>query len=222
MGPYYAIGKMNIWVVIPVFNEEQTIRHVITDVYQYSKKIIVINDGSSDSSRQILTQLPVILINNAVNMGYVPSLEKGIRHAFNEGADYVITFDSDEQHKGSDLLKFIVVINRVQPDFVLGKRSRKNRAMELFFSLYAKKRFGFSDPLCGMKAIKKGIFERYGYLEQRYTIGTQLVFDALKDGATFREIQLSTKARKDHSRFGSMLYGNWLELKALFHVVSGV
>ncbi len=213
---------MKIWVVIPVYNEDQIILRVITDVYHYIKKIIVVNDGSTDSSHQILTRLPVILINNSINLGYVHSLEKGMNYAFHKGADYVITFDGDGQHNARDLLKFLSVINHIQPDFVLGKRNQKNRAMEYFFSLYSRKLFGFSDPLCGMKAFKREIFVRYGYLEQRYTIGTQLVFDALKNGATFTEIPIHIIARKGDSRFGTKIKGNCLELKAFFHIVSGI
>lgn len=210
---------MEIALVIPAYNEEATIKKVIKEAFLYIKKIIVINDSSTDETERILEKLPVTIIRNQKNLGYAKTLEKGIRRAFSSGSDYVITFDADGQHKVSDLKKFISIIEKGKPDLVLGKRSFKNRFMEEVFGFYSKLRFGFYDPLCGMKAYKKSLFEQYDYLEKKYTIATELVFKAIKNEASFVEVPIKSEKRQTQSRFASSLKGNLLEFKALINIL---
>lgn len=210
---------MEIALVIPVFNEETTIKKVIKEAFSFVKKIIVVNDCSTDNSEKILKQLPVTIINNQKNLGYAKTLEKGMITSFKNGADYVITFDADGQHKASDLKKFISVIEKNKPDLVLGKRLFKNRFMEEIFGIFSKLKYGFSDPLCGMKAYKKTLFEKYNFLEKKYSIATELTFRAVRDGASFEEISIDSEKRLTESRFANDLKGNFLELKALINIL---
>lgn len=210
---------MKIWIVIPVYNEEKTIKEVVEKVYSYIKNIIIVDDCSTDNSEKILDKLPIIIIKNTKNQGYVKTLEKGIITSFKNGADYAITFDSDGQHKASDLKKFISIIEKSKPDLILGKRSFKNRFMEEVFGLYSRLRFGFSDPLCGMRAYKKDLFNKYGYLEKRYSIATELTFKAIKDGASFFEVPIMSEKRQTQSRFANNIKGNILEFKAFLNIL---
>lgn len=212
---------MKFFVVIPAHNEENTIARVISGIRKCITNIVVINDASSDKTGMILKKLPVHVISNPHNMGYVKSLERGLLYAFKKNADYVITFDADGQHKQTDLPHIISVIRKESPDFVLCKRAKKNRFAESLFGLYSKLRYGFSDPLCGLRAYKKEIFYIHGRaLEHKYTIGTELMFRAIKSGATFKEISIKTNRRKDSSRFGDGIIGNLRELHALLNVLS--
>lgn len=210
---------MEIALVIPAYNEETTIKSVVNGVSTYIKKIIVVNDCSSDSTEMILNKLHVIVINNDKNLGYTLTLEKGIKAAFKLGVNYIITFDADGQHQISDLVKFISVIKNKKPDLIIGNRSFKNRFMEEVFSIYAKYKYGFSDPLCGMKAYKRSLFEKYDRLESRYSIATEFTFRAIKDGASFFEIPIKTEKRLSKSRFANSLKGNFLELKAFLNIL---
>lgn len=211
---------LSLWVVIPAHNEEKTIKKVVQEVYPHSQNIIVIDDASTDKTSTILKTLLVHTIHNKQKLGYSKSLETGIKKAFENGADYAISFDADGQHRGSDLPKIIAAIKKYQPDFVLGRRTEKNRFMELFLGLYAKIRFGFSDPLCGLKAYKRDTFQKYNYLEKKFTIGTEIVFRALKEGAKFTEVEVTSQKRSDTSRFAGRIKGNLLELRALYNILS--
>ena len=210
---------MEIALVIPAYNEESTIENVVNEVSVYIKKIIIVNDCSNDLTEKILEKLPAKIINNQKNLGYTKTLEKGIKVAFNLNVDYVITFDADGQHQGSDLKKFILVINNERPDLIVGKRKFKNRFMEDIIGLYSKLRFGFSDPLCGMKAYKKSLFKKYGNLETKYSIATELTFRAIKDGAKYIEVPIQSEKRQTKSRFAGVLKGNMLELKAFLNIL---
>ncbi len=210
---------MKIFVVIPAFNEKKTIKQVVEDVMKYVRHIIVVDDCSTDNTFKITKKLGIEVVRNAKNLGYIRSIEKGIHHALNKGADYIITFDADGQHSIEDLAKFILAIEKYKPDLVLGVRSEYNRFMEYIWSYYTRIKYGFTDPLCGLKAYKKEIFLKYHTLENHYSIGTEILFKALKEGASFREVPVKIKKRTTVSRFGNQLVGNWLELKGLVNVI---
>lgn len=210
---------MNIWVVIPVYNEEKTVFKIIFEVKNYVKNILVVNDNSTDKTKTILEKLPVLILNNKRNLGYAKTLEKGLISAFQKNADYAITFDADGEHNATDLPKVLKIIEKYQPDLIIGNRSRKNRFMEHIFGIYSKICFGFSDPLCGFKVYKKDVFQKYGFLENVYTIATQFTFQAIKDGVNFKEVNINSEKRQDQARFANSLKGNLYELKALINII---
>ena len=210
---------MKIFVVIPAFNEEKMIKNVVKELLIHVKNIVVVNDSSTDNTVRILKSLPIKLITNTTNIGYTKSLEKGISYAVNVGADYVITFDADGQHIAEDVAKFTEIIEKFKPDLILGVRSDYNRFMEHVWSYYTRFKYGFTDPLCGLKAYKRNILLKYPVLEKHYTIGTEIIFKALKDGASFKEVPVKIKKRSTVSRFGNQFVGNWLEFKGLVSVI---
>jgi len=211
---------MNFTTVIPVYNEASNIKNVIKDVKKYSKKIIVINDKSTDKTKSLINKMSVYVINNKINLGYSKSLEKGINKAFKTNANYVITFDGDGQFYASDIKKIVKIILKSRPDIIVGNRMEKNRFMEVVFGLYSKKKYGFSDPLCGLKAYNYKIYKKYGKpFENFYSIGTELLFKAANNNAKIIEIKIKTKKRKNKSRFGNSIFGNLYELRAFINIL---
>lgn len=207
-------------VVIPAFNEEKTIVSVVNNVRRYVKDIIVVNDASTDGTKQVLDKVPVFVINNKSRKGYAKSLETGINEVFKNKFDYAITIDADGEHEAENLKKFISALNSRSPDFVIGKRKLKNRLVEHLVGNYTRLRFGVSDPFCGMKSFKRQVFQNYGYLEQRYTIGTEMLFKALKSGSTFMEVEISVSKRFGDSRFGNFPKADLMELKAFINIMA--
>jgi len=210
-----------VWIVIPAHNEQATLAQVIKGIRQYVDQVVVVNDASTDITAQVAKQMGVNLISNQRNLGYAKSLERGLRLAFAKGASYCICWDADGQHVLKNLPKILTIIKSDQPDIIVGKRQQHNRWMERVWGIYSRFRFGFSDPLCGLKAYSHRVWERYGYVEGKYTIATELLFKAVADGMTWREVEVAVKRRVDQSRFGNSIKGNWLELRALVNVVFG-
>ena len=97
-------------VLIPTFNNERKVGNVIRSVQEYSKDVIVVNDGSTDSTEKILQQFQNInLVSYTPNKGKGYALRKGFKRAIELGYDYVISIDSDGQHFAEDLPKFLKV-----------------------------------------------------------------------------------------------------------------
>ena len=211
---------MKIWLVIPAYNEQATLARVIEGVKKYVDQVVVVNDASTDTTAQVAKQMRVNLISNQQNLGYAKSLERGLRLAFAKGASYCICWDADGQHVLKNLPKILTIIKSDQPDIIVGKRQQHNRWMERVWGIYSRSRYGFSDPLCGLKVYSKQVWEKYGDVETKYTIATELLFKAVEDGMKWGEIEVAVKKRVDQSRFGDAVKGNWLELRALINVIS--
>ena len=93
------LKELEIVVVIPTYNNGKTLAAVIEEVCRYAGDIIVINDGSTDDTANILKQYPAIrTITHPVNKGKGTALKHGLSQAQKEGFRYAITIDSDGQH----------------------------------------------------------------------------------------------------------------------------
>src|SRR6267154_1188862 len=116
--------KLKVAVLIPTYNNEQTLAGVIRDVQEYSDDIIVVNDGSTDSTADLLKKFQRIsLVSYAVNRGKGYALRKGFQRALDLGYDYVISIDSDGQHFAEDLPKFLYALQDHPAAIIMGVRN---------------------------------------------------------------------------------------------------
>jgi glycosyltransferase involved in cell wall biosynthesis len=112
-------------VIIPTYNNEKTLEKIILDTLLYTNKIIVVNDGATDSTAQILEQFKneITIITHPVNSGKGMALRNGFKTAVEKGYDYAITIDSDGQHFPSDLEKFLDKIRHQPGSLIIGERN---------------------------------------------------------------------------------------------------
>jgi len=89
---------VQICIVIPAFNAERTITGVVEEVRRLDMPILVVNDGSTDSTADRLERLGVTVIRHCVNLGKGAALRTGFAWAVGKGFSGVITLDSDGQH----------------------------------------------------------------------------------------------------------------------------
>ncbi len=102
-----TISDRKICVVIPTYNNEKTLKRVIDGVLEYTGNIIAVNDGSTDSTPQILKNYPQIdVISLPENKGKGNALKTGFRKAIDSGYSYAVTIDSDGQHYPDDFPVF--------------------------------------------------------------------------------------------------------------------
>ncbi|MEJ7644379.1 MAG: glycosyltransferase family 2 protein [Chryseolinea sp.] len=125
LGQIRALFKSRkVCVLIPTFNNEQTLEKVITEVLQYTPDVIVVNDGSTDATRLILAKFPLIeKVSYDTNEGKGFALRTGFKRALGAGYDYVITIDSDGQHYASDLPAFLIKIETSPESIIIGARN---------------------------------------------------------------------------------------------------
>jgi glycosyltransferase involved in cell wall biosynthesis len=90
-------------VVIPAYNEAQTIRAIAQGALRWTPLVIVVDDGSADATAAALDGLPITLLRNPANSGKAASLGRGFAQALDCGADAVVTLDGDGQHRPEDI-----------------------------------------------------------------------------------------------------------------------
>lgn len=117
--------------VIPAFNEEKVIESVVTKIVRKLPwaEIVVVDDGSSDSTWQTVQRLPVHRLRHMINLGQGASLQTGISYAERLDVKYIVTFDADGQHRLSDLPRFITKIRDEGYDIVIGSRFLRRKSI---------------------------------------------------------------------------------------------
>ncbi len=111
-------------VLIPTYNNEQTLKQVIESVLEYTSNILVINDGSTDSTLSILANFPQVKnVGYAVNQGKGFALRTGFKAALDLGYENAISIDSDGQHFAKDLPKFLEYLETKGQALVIGARN---------------------------------------------------------------------------------------------------
>lgn len=117
------IDKLKICVLIPTYNNHKTLERVIDGVLLYTDNVIVINDGSTDTTATILekyTSISVLTIEK--NKGKGNALQIGFRDAISKGYEYAITIDSDGQHFPHDIPDFVTKLEENQLVLLIGSR----------------------------------------------------------------------------------------------------
>jgi polyprenyl-phospho-N-acetylgalactosaminyl synthase len=112
---------VRVWVVIAAYNEASVIGRVINDVKRGGYTVVVVDDGSSDRTAEASAAAHV-LIRHPVNLGQGAALQTGVDFALESGADVIVTFDADGQHRAVDIEKLVQAIRIADADFALGSR----------------------------------------------------------------------------------------------------
>ena len=112
---------MRILTAIPVYNEEAHLEPVLTEVLRHAEHVLVIDDGSTDRTPELLQRFPAIrVIRHEINRGYGAGLDSAFRHTVAEGFDGLVTIDCDGQHEPKRIPE--IAAKLAEADIVSGSR----------------------------------------------------------------------------------------------------
>lgn len=115
--------KLQCCIIIPTYNNAHTLQSVIDSVLQYVADVIVVNDGSTDSTSDVLVSNTAIkVISYHTNRGKGYALKQGFKLATTMGYRYAITIDSDGQHQSSDIALFLNKVQQYPDSLIVGSR----------------------------------------------------------------------------------------------------
>lgn len=141
-------------IIIPVFNEEQVIKGVVDTTTNAFRKVICIDDGSSDNTKSEILKTSAKLVSHTINLGQGASLQTGIEYARKDpSTKYFVTFDADGQHQLEDVEMMIKYIrDHPEVDIVLGSRFLgKTENMSTMKRWVLKLAIAFSNKTSGIK-----------------------------------------------------------------------
>lgn len=125
------LRNLRCCVVMPTYNNAGTLRDVISEVLGYCADVIVVNDGSTDATAQIINSFDTRIrsLSMESNRGKGIALQCGMAYAVRLGYKYAITIDSDGQHYPSDLPIFAEAIENEYGTLLVGARNLRAEGM---------------------------------------------------------------------------------------------
>ena len=112
----------SIWLIIPAYNEAAIIGRVVTEVVERGYNVAVVDDGSTDETGRRAGAAGAIVVTHPINLGQGAALQTGIQFALRQGAEIIVTFDADGQHRPADIECLIEALTTNNADFALGSR----------------------------------------------------------------------------------------------------
>lgn len=113
---------MNIFCIIPAWNEAATIGRVISGVQPHVRRVVVVDDCSSDDTSALARNAGATVIRHPINRGQGAALQTGNEYALQAGADIIVHFDADDQFLASEIPLVAAPIIAGQADIVFGSR----------------------------------------------------------------------------------------------------
>jgi len=118
------LNSTNFCVIVPTYNNHKTLKKVLDSILDFTSNIIIVNDGSTDTTNEILKQYSELTqIHHPKNLGKGRALRNGFRKAIEMNFEYAITIDSDGQHFASDIPNFIAAIQNEPNSLLIGSRN---------------------------------------------------------------------------------------------------
>lgn len=196
-------------VLIPTYNNHKTLQRVIDDVQIYTSNIIVVNDGSTDDTANILQRFPFLrVINIPVNKGKGNALKIGFKEAEKMGFKYAISMDSDGQHYPDDLHVFLDALEEhlpAQPELlVIGSRKmdgptvpEKSSIGNRFSSFWYRVETGvdLQDTQCGYRLYPLEAINSLSLYTSRFELEIEVIVKAAWNGV--KVINLPVKVLYD-------------------------
>jgi glycosyltransferase involved in cell wall biosynthesis len=200
--------NLTISLVIPAFNEEKALKPVVEEYSPFVDEIIIVDDGSSDSTFEIATALQnewVKVFRHGINQGKVAALRTGVEHA---SGDIVIFTDADCTYPARYIPQFV---NKIEHgvDLVLGSRQINRQNIPIFnrfgnfiFSSLAAYISGKTivDSQTGFRAFRRGMFEKFDVDAKSLEFETKMTVRAAKLGYKIAEIPIEYRERVGTSK----------------------
>ena len=191
---------MRTLIAIPVFNEQKYVRRVLTRVGEYAQDILVIDDGSTDQTPQIVEEFSVRKIRREGNEGYGQSMRDAFAYSQQHGFDWLITMDCDEQHEPASIPAFLEGAQRDELDVISGSRylckqptadspPAERRAINGQITQELNQRLGLrlTDAFCGFKAYRVRSLGELQLGEKGYAFPMQFWVQAVAAGLRIGE-----------------------------------
>ncbi len=189
----------SICVVIPAYNADKTIGHVVRGVQKYVPLVIVADDGSTDNTAGYAAAAGAEVIRSDKNRGKGHALKVLFRVAIERGFDAAISIDADSQHDTEDLPRFIREHEKNPHDLITGSRTltvanmprARYNAMQVarFYISLAANQF-IDDTQCGFRLYPLELIKKLRLVTEGYVTEAEILIKAGDMGIRIRSVTI--------------------------------
>lgn len=207
---------------LPVFNEETHIHSVLKEVRKYSQDLLVVDDGSTDHTPEILAnESDLLVLTHEVNHGYGAALNSAFQYAIRKGYDALVTIDCDGQHEPALIPELVAQLEPAEGEFVdivSGSRylevfqgdsvppaDRREINATVTEHLNELLHTQLTDAFCGFKAYRVPALKVLSITEFGYAMPLQLWVQAVVKGLKIVEFPVPLVYLEEERSFGGSL-----------------
>ena len=197
---------MKLLIIIPAYNEAESLKGVIERLrstcpqYDY----IIVNDGSTDETKELCEKNGYNVINHTVNKGLAEAVRTGMKYAIENGYDTALQFDADGQHLPEYIDGMLELMEKTDCDIVIASRFYKEKMPFRMRTLGGKMISAaihrttdkiLTDPTSGMRLFSADIMSLY-IENKHFTPEPDTLAFLIRMGADIREVQVKMNERK--------------------------
>lgn len=215
-------------VVMPALNEERSIGHVVTTLANHGYTTCVVDDGSTDDTRNVAADAGAKVLRLPVNLGVGGALRCGFRYARDNGYDMVVQCDADGQHRPDHIPLLLAQMEATGCDMVVGSRfagagsyelgASRRFAMNILGRVVGRSRGGkLSDVTSGFRAIRQPLLDFFAdeYPVEYLGDTVEALVDARRAGFSVTETAVEMSHRETGSPSASSVASTWYVARVL-------
>ncbi len=217
---------MDITIGIPAYNEEKNISEIIKNLQKITNKIIVCDDGSSDSTATIAKEMGALVIKHETNLGYGAAIRSIFLKAREEKSEFLITLDSDGQHRIEDISTVLDPLKTGKADIVIGSRflnndgknvpSYRKAGIKILTKLAnTSLEKNITDSQSGFRGYGKNVIENITPSESGMGVSNEILIKASKKGLKIVEVPIIILYDGDTSTHNPISHGSSVLISTL-------
>ena len=221
--------KNATYVVLPAYNEATRIRPVIVDIASKGYNMVIVNDGSSDNTLEVVKQVKkefpdkIHIFSLMINRGVCIATQTGFEAVLRFNPKYVVSMDSDGQHSADDLDEMIKPLVTGEAEAVIGvrpfedmpkTRSFANSVMNFLTKIFY--RVDVSDSQTGFRAITVDALDKISINAVGYLISSEFIREVNDNNIPFAEVPIQTIYTPETQAKGTNVT---VALKILFQMI---
>lgn len=219
---------MNFAIGLPAFNEEKNIGSIIIKLKELTKNVIVCDDGSTDLTSKIASELGAITIVHQKNMGYGAAISSLFSKAREIGVDALVTFDADGQHRFEDIKAVLEPVIRDEADIAIGSRFMgDDSTVPRYRKIGIKTITGLTnvttgskitDAQSGFRAYNKKVLESIIPSEHGMGVSTEILIKSAKSKFRIAEVPITIRYDGETSTHNAISHGSSVIISTLKYV----
>lgn len=193
---------MTVCILIPAYNAAKTILPVVRESLEHGLPVVMVDDGSTDTTAALVAGLPVTLLRHQQNLGKGAALKTGFAWALESGFDAVVTIDADGQHDVAAIPRLVacarngtwgilIASRHTQFEQMAGLRKFWNRIG--VWCIWKRTGFEITDSQSGFRYYSGDVVEKLSLESNGYALEMEILLKAWKSGFTIGSLPVAAR-----------------------------